>query len=91
MANLIEKRGLDKSHPHINFCQLYGMSDYITFNLANAGYNVAKYVPYGPVEEVLPYLSRRATENKGVFEKVKKEKRLISTEIARRFKNLEVF
>jgi proline dehydrogenase len=83
-AQLIEERGLDKSHPHINFCQLYGMSDYITFNLVNAGYNVAKYVPYGPVKEVIPYLIRRAEENSSVTGEMSRELGLIMKEVKRR-------
>src|SRR4030095_14042275 len=55
-AELIAAKGLQRNHPHLNFCQLFGMSDNITFNLASAGFNVAKYVPYGPVKDVVPYL-----------------------------------
>lgn len=84
MAYELMKRELDKSHPHLNFCQLYGMSDNITFNLADAGYNVAKYMPYGPVKEVIPYLVRRAQENSSVAGEVSRELSLIVKELERR-------
>lgn len=84
LASLIAERSIDKSHSHINFCQLYGMSDYITFNLAEAGYNVAKYMPYGPVKEVVPYLIRRAKENSTVTGEVSRELSLIQEEMKRR-------
>ena len=83
-ADLIDKLGIQKDHPHINFCQLYGMSDYITFNIANAGYNVAKYVPYGPIKEVVPYLIRRAQENTSVTGEMTRELNYINIEKKRR-------
>ncbi|MCB0620976.1 MAG: proline dehydrogenase family protein [Saprospiraceae bacterium] len=83
-ARLIEERKLPKDHPHLNFSQLYGMSDQITFNLAEAGYNVAKYVPYGAVKEVVPYLIRRAQENSSVTGDMSRELDLISREVKRR-------
>jgi proline dehydrogenase len=83
-AQLIHRMGLDKSHSHLNFSQLYGMSDFITFNLAEAGYNVAKYVPYGPVKEVIPYLLRRARENTSITGEMSRELSLIDKEIKRR-------
>lgn len=86
LAELIEKKGIDKNHPHLFFAQLLGMSDHISYNVANAGYNVAKYVPYGPVKEVLPYLIRRAQENTSVAGQTGRELSLINTEIARRKK-----
>lgn len=83
-ADLIAQKGLPKNHAHLNFCQLYGMSDNITFNLAAAGYNVAKYVPYGPVKEVVPYLIRRARENTSVTGEMSREFGLIVKEMRRR-------
>lgn len=83
-AELIAEKGLPRNHPHLNFCQLYGMSDNITFNLAHEGYNVAKYVPYGPVKEVIPYLIRRARENSAVTGEMSRELGLIMTEMKRR-------
>ncbi len=83
-ANMIAERGIPKNHPHVNFCQLYGMSDNITFNLAKAGYNAAKYMPYGAVKDVIPYLIRRAQENASVTGDMSREFKLISKEAKRR-------
>lgn len=84
LVDLMEEHNIAAFHPHIFFAQLLGMSDHISFNLAKAGYNVAKYVPYGPVKAVLPYLSRRATENSSVKGQVGRELGLISQELKRR-------
>lgn len=84
LAELIEKKGLNKEDDRIYFAQLLGMSDHISFNLADLGYMVAKYVPYGPVSEVLPYLIRRAEENTSVAGQTSRELSLIKKEIARR-------
>ncbi|MFM2208300.1 MAG: hypothetical protein RL213_2275 [Bacteroidota bacterium] len=86
MTRLMERNGIVAGHPHIWFSQLYGMSDHITFNLSSAGYNVAKYVPYGPVTAVLPYLIRRAQENTSVAGQTGRELRLIMSERKRRGK-----
>lgn len=86
-ADLAMKKGIPASHPHLNFSQLFGMSDNITFNLAHAGYNVTKYVPFGPVKDVVPYLMRRAQENTSVGGMSSRELMLINTEIKRRRKN----
>lgn len=83
-ASLMQKYDIDINHKHLNFCQLYGMSDNITFNLANAGYNVAKYVVYGPIKEVIPYLIRRTEENSSVTGEMSRELKYISNEIKRR-------
>jgi proline dehydrogenase len=83
-AELIGDRNLPRNHPHLNFCQLYGMSDHITFNLAANGYNVAKYVVYGKVAEVVPYLSRRAEENTATQGEFGREYQLLLTESNRR-------
>lgn len=84
LAHAVIDRGIPLNHPHINFSQLQGMSDYITFNLAKAGFNVAKYVVYGPVKDVTEYLIRRAEENTAVTGEVSRELRLIQEEIQRR-------
>lgn len=86
LAQLMEKHGLKNSDSHVWFAQLLGMSDNISFNLAKADYNVAKYVPYGPVELVMPYLIRRAEENTSVAGQSSRELTLIRKEIARRKK-----
>lgn len=83
-AELIAHKQLPLDHPHLNFCQLYGMSDNLTFNLAEAGYNVAKYVPYGQVREVVPYLIRRAQENSSVTGDMSREYQLVNKELKRR-------
>jgi len=87
LVDLIEQYNLQPNDQRIYFAQLLGMSDHISYNLANAGYNVAKYVPYGPVRAVLPYLSRRAQENSSVKGQVGRELRLITEELTRRGKN----
>lgn len=84
LANLIDKGTLANNHPLISFAQLYGMSDHLTFNLAKAGYYVAKYLPYGPVKEVIPYLIRRADENSSVDGQWSREFKLIEAEMKRR-------
>ncbi len=87
LAKLIAENNIDKKDDRFWFAQLYGMSDHISFNLAKAGYNVAKYLPYGPVREVLPYLSRRAQENSSVKGQAGRELKLIMSEINRRKKS----
>lgn len=76
--------GIDRKHPHIFFSQLYGMGDHLTFNLAKAGFNSSKYMPYGPVREVVPYLVRRAQENSSVSGQVGRELGLLQREMKRR-------
>jgi proline dehydrogenase len=84
LLKLMADKKLPNDHPHIYFSQLYGMSDNISFNLANAGYNVSKYLPYGPVESTLPYLARRAEENTAIAGQMSKELEIIVTERNRR-------
>lgn len=83
-AELIVEKEIPRNHPHLNFCQLYGMSDHLTFNLAKAGFNVAKYVVYGQVKEVVPYLIRRAQENSSVTGDMSRELALVTKEVKRR-------
>jgi proline dehydrogenase len=83
-AELIRDRNLPRQHPHLLFCQLYGMSDNLTFNLAKAGYNAGKYVVYGPVREVVPFLIRRAQENTTVTGDMSREHQLVTKELKRR-------
>lgn len=84
MASLMQAAGLPKNDPRIHFGQLLGMSDNISFNMAAAGYNVVKYVPYGPVRKVLPYLIRRAKENTSARGQTGRELALIIAERKRR-------
>jgi len=83
-ARLLHEKGYDHQHPHVSFSQLYGMSDNISFNLAHAGYKVSKYLPYGPVRDVLPYLLRRAQENTSMSGQMGRELKLIREEMKRR-------
>jgi len=84
LAMLMEKHSMKNNDPRAYFAQLYGMSDNISFNLSKAGYNVAKYVPYGPVKSVMPYLFRRADENTSVAGQSSRELSLIRSELKRR-------
>jgi len=84
LADLLNKYQIEHNHPHVHFSQLLGMSDNLSFNLSNAGYNVAKYVPFGPVKAVLPYLFRRAQENTAIAGQTSRELGLISKEKNRR-------
>ena len=83
-TKLMNKYKYKNNHPFIWFSQLYGMADHISFNLALEGYQVVKYVPFGPVKEVIPYLIRRAEENTSVSGQTPRELSLIKKEIKRR-------
>lgn len=83
-VQLLQEKKLPLSHPHIHFSQLYGMSDNITFNLAKAGCAVSKYLPFGPIRDVIPYLMRRAQENSSVSGQTGRELGLIRKEMKRR-------
>ena len=84
LTRLMEEHGLARHDRRVWFAQLLGMSDNISYNLADAGFNVAKYVPYGPVRAVLPYLIRRAEENTSVAGQMGRELKLIIAERKRR-------
>lgn len=84
LTELMDENKLPNNHPQIWFSQLFGMSDHISYNLAKLGYNVSKYVPYGPLTSVLPYLIRRAQENTSVKGQTGRELWLIMKEKARR-------
>lgn len=83
-TQLLQQKGLPLDHPHVHFSQLYGMSDNISFNLAKAGCHVSKYLPFGPIKDVVPYLMRRAQENSSVKGQTGRELKLIKKEIKRR-------
>jgi len=83
-AQLLDEMMLPHNHPHVHFSQLYGMSDTITFNLAKEGFNVSKYLPFGPIQDVIPYLMRRAQENTSVSGQTGRELLQLKRELARR-------
>ncbi|MNX97328.1 bifunctional proline dehydrogenase/pyrroline-5-carboxylate dehydrogenase [compost metagenome] len=84
LANELDRRGIDHRSDRIYFAQLLGMSDNLTFNLSESNYNVAKYMPYGPIKAVMPYLFRRAQENTSVAGQTGRELGLIMKEKQRR-------
>ncbi|HYM93771.1 MAG TPA: proline dehydrogenase family protein, partial [Chitinophagaceae bacterium] len=83
-TQLMQQKKLPLDHPHVHLSQLYGMSDNITFNLAHAGCSVSKYLPFGPIKDVIPYLMRRAQENTSVKGQTGRELGLIKKELERR-------
>jgi proline dehydrogenase len=83
-TKLLDQKDLPHNHPHVHFSQLYGMSDNITFNLAKSGCSVSKYLPFGPIKDVVPYLMRRAQENSSVSGQTGRELGLIQKELKRR-------
>ena len=82
--DLAKQHKIEPNDERLWFGQLYGMSDHISFNLAKEGYNTAKYVPFGPVRDVMPYLIRRAEENTSVSGQTSRELNLIKEERKRR-------
>jgi proline dehydrogenase len=84
LAQLMQAQEVAPSDSRVFFSQLLGMSDHISYTLAKAGYNVAKYVPYGPVREVIPYLIRRAEENSSITGQTGRELTLLLRELKRR-------
>ena len=84
IAQLMIEKGIPADDPHVHFSQLYGMSDPISFNIAKEGYNVSKYLPFGPIKDVIPYLMRRAEENSSVNGQTSRELLFIRQELARR-------
>ena len=82
--DIMEELGIAKDDQRVWFGQLFGMSDHISYNLADAGYNVAKYIPFGPVKDVMPYLIRRAEENTSVAGQTSRELSLLKGEKKRR-------
>ena len=83
-VQLMEQRKIDHNSMYVHFSQLFGMGDHLTFNFAKEGYAVSKYIPYGPVAKVIPYLLRRAEENSSVHGQGNREYALICREMERR-------
>lgn len=83
-ANQMIKRNIRPQDPRVTFAQLYGMTNYLSLGLAQAGYNITKYLPYGPLREVLPYLSRRLQENADIMSSNRPEIHNLAKEIRRR-------
>jgi proline dehydrogenase len=84
LAQRMSELGLPEDHPRIFFSQLYGMGDNISYALAKRGYNVSKYVPYGPVADAIPYLIRRAEENSSAAGHMSRQLEMITRELKRR-------
>lgn len=84
-SQLMEERGLASNHEKVYFAQLHAMCNHITLSLSKHGYNSCKYVPFGPLKSVAPYLIRRMVENKGFIGKSNGERELIKAELSRRF------
>ena len=84
LAERVHEKGIPHNHPHVYFSQLYGMGDNLSYVLAKFDYNVSKYVPYGPVQDTIPYLIRRAEENTSVVGQMSRELDLINQELKRR-------
>jgi proline dehydrogenase len=84
LARLMNEKNITPNHPNVYYSQLYGMGDNLSYILAKNNFNVSKYVPYGPVQDTIPYLIRRAQENKAVVGQVSRELDLINRELKRR-------
>jgi proline dehydrogenase len=84
LARLMSEKNITPNHPNVYYSQLYGMGDNLSYILAKNNFNVSKYVPYGPVQDTIPYLIRRAQENKAVVGQVSRELDLINRELKRR-------
>ena len=80
----MKQNGIASNHPRVCFAHLFGMSDNISYNLSDQGYNVVKYLPYGPIKKVIPYLIRRAEENSSIASQTSREMELLRSEIKRR-------
>lgn len=87
LKELMKEKQLDNNDKNIYFAQLYGMSDDLSFNLAYEGFNVAKYLPYGPIKQVMPYLMRRAEENSAVADQADSELKILRNELKKRKKS----